>query len=375
MRTALAIFLLAGLAGSCGDLNPVEVPFDVSTCQDNWSVLLQASGNVWDIQAAPTESTLSWSKGQLYFAYWDPAATNPHAIARLSTSSSLRSYTDVANFNTPYWWIENDQLIYVDGNYLLYSVPLTGDDPPTQLADIAQGAADPYFLNFVLDANAVYWVSLDRTSSAATRTWSVWRVLRASGEQQQLVVMPHLNADSGVASILTLTQDSVMVTDGVSATLGGSLYVVPKTGGEPRVLPAPSSAWLLATSSDGTALWLESLSGGKSYRMWRSTVDGAAPTPFWTDKPPALFLTHAWSDGNGGWYLAAWEYTGAKMEDGSQHTSIWSLNSSGHGARLACNPLPGVTSELGTALSPTSLFLLERDGTSSDTKSIVSIAR
>jgi hypothetical protein len=120
---------------------------------------------------------------------------------------------------------------------------------------------------------------------------------------------------------------------------------------------------------------LESLSGEKSYRLWRSTTDGAAPTPFWTDKPPALFLTNAWSIGDGGWYLAAWEYTSATMNLESRHTSMWALDSSGNGARLACSPLAGTTSGLTTALSPAALLLLYRDGEASATKSIVSIVR
>ena len=371
MRTALAVFWLAGLVGSCGGLASEGAPLDVSACQDHWSVLLQASGNVWDIRTNMRGSGLSWNNGKLYFAYWDGAAANPGAIASISTSSSVRSYSDVANIAPFYWWIENDQLTYVDGHYQLYGVPLASGVEPTQLVDIAQDTADPYFVNFALDADAVYWVSLER----ATKSWSVWRALRASDERQQLMVRPVSNAASGEGSTLTLTQDAVMVTDGVSASLGGTLYVVPKTGGDARILPAPASGWLLATSSDGTALWLESLSGGKSFRMWRSTVDGAAPTPFWTDKPPALFLTNAWSNGNGGWYLAAWESTSANMDSESQHTSIWALDGSGHGARLTCNPLPGTTSELATALSPTTLFLLDQDESSSATKSIVTIAR
>jgi hypothetical protein len=371
MREGLAIFLLLGLGGSCGDLDSAEAPLEVSTCQDNWSVLLQASGNVWDIGTSTNGFGLSWSNGQLYFRYWDKAAAAPWAIASISTADSSRSYSNVASVYPPYWWIEDDQLIYVDGGYQLYGVPLAGGVDPMQLLDMVQDTTDPLFFNFVLDADAVYWVSLER----ATTSWSVWRALRASGERQQLMGMPVSNAASGESSTLTLTQDSVMVSDGVSATLGGKLYLVPKTGGDARVLPAPSSAWLLATSPDGTTLWLESLSGGKSYRLWRSTIDGAAPAQFWTDKPPALFLTHAWSDGNGGWYLAAREYTSATMDVDSEHTSIWSLDSSGHGARLACSPLPGTTFELATALSPTTLFLLDRDGSSSATKSILSIAR
>ena len=365
------MFWLVGLVDSCGGLAPADSPLDVSTCQDNWNVILQASGNVWDIQTNMRGSGLSWSNGHLYFEYFDRAATNPGAIASISTSSSIRSYSNVANIDPSYWWIENDQLIYADGRYQLYGVPLAGGGQPAQLVDIAQDTPDPYFVNFALDTDAVYWVSLER----AAKSWSVWRALRGSGERQQLMVMPVLNAASGEGSMLTLTRDSVMVSDGVSATLGGTLYVVPKTGGDRRVLPAPASGWLLAANSDGTALWLESLSGGKSFRMWRSTIDGAAPTPFWPDKPPALFPTNAWSDGHGGWHLAAREYTSAKLDSESQGTTIWALDSSGHGVRLACNPLPGATSELATALSPTTLFLLDRDESSSATKSIVSIAR
>jgi hypothetical protein len=189
--------------------------------------------------------------------------------------------------------------------------------------------------------------------------------------------MPIASADPGLGSTLTLTQDSIVVFDGTPGlSAGGLLYVVPKTGGTPRALPEPSPGqMMLATNADGVSLWLESVSGGKSYRMWRSTIDGAVPTPFWTDKPPSLFLPNAWSDGTGGWYLAAWEHTNGEMAPDSQHTSIWSLDSSGHGVRMACNPLSGITSELATALSPTTLFLLDGDGTSHETQSILSIAR
>jgi hypothetical protein len=277
----------------------------------------------------------------------------------------------VAPLSSHSWWIENDQVIYIDGNYVLTSLPLAGGAQPTPLVDLVQGTADPDFLNFVLDAEAVYWISVEWSTSAyGIASWSVWRALRSTGERQQLAIMPILNATSGIGSSITLTQDSVMAFD--NSPVYGTLYVVPKSGGEPRVLPAPSNGDLLATSSDGVALWLESLSGGTAYRMWRSTTDGAAPTPFWTDKPPALYLTKAWSDGNGGWLLAGWEYSNAKMGSDSDHTTIWSLDSSGRGTRLACNPFSGIAYNFATAHSPTALFLLYQDVTSN---SIVSIAR
>jgi hypothetical protein len=370
LRGLLAVFLLAGLASSCGGSDSTVATLDVSTCQDNWSVLLQASTNVWDIHADTDGSGLRWSNGQLYFQYWDKAATNPSAIASISTSGSDHSYSNVAPLSSFSWWIENDQVIYIDGNYVLTSLPLAGGAQPTQLVDLVQGTADPNFLNFLLDAEAVYWISWELSTSARLASWRVWRALRSTGERQQLAIMPILNADSGIGSSITLTQDSVMVLDNFPAH--GTLYVVPKSGGEPRVLPPPSNGELLATSSDGVALWLESLSGGAAYKMWRSTIDGAAPTPFWTDKPLALYLTKAWSDGNGGWHLAGWENTNAKKFSDSEHTTIWSLDSSGHGVRLACNPFPGIAYNFATAFSPADLFLLYKDVTSN---SIVSIAR
>ena len=385
IRKALAVCLFVDLVGSCGGIGAADdAPLDISTCQDNWSVLLQASDNVWNIQSSLGGSGLTWSNGQLYFDYWDRASANREAIASLPTSTPGQQYTNVMSFDAPnvapsYWWIEDDQLIYVGGNIALYSVPLNGSAQPTQLVDLAQSSSNTYVIDidFVLDAEAVYWVRLERgTSSDTTSGWSVWRALRTSGELQQLAIMPVASAYSGSKSTLTLTQDSVVVFDGILGIMGGgTLYVLPKTGGTLRVLPEPSPGWLLATSADGVSLWLESLSGGKSYRIWRSTIDGAVPTPFWTDKPPSLFLTQAWSDGTGGWYLAAWEYTKGELAPDSQHTSIWSLDSSGHGVRVACNPLSGFTSELATALSPTAFFLLDMAGTSDRTESILSIAR
>ena len=131
---------------------------------------------------------------------------------------------------------------------------------------------------------------------------------------------------------------------------------------------------MLGTSSEGVTLWRTSASGGGGYLIWRSTSDGAATTPFWTDLPPTLSVTNAWSDGNGGWHMAAWEATDATMNFASQHTTLWALDKSGHSARLACNPLANMTREYSTALSPTAVFLLDSDD-SRQVRSIVSIER
>ena len=379
---ASAVFWLAGLGASCGGqgLGSVGAPLDLSTCQDNWRVLLQDSGSDWTITTDLNGSGLSWSDGQLYFEHRDSAWNNPGTLASIYASTPVGSYTDLVPVDSPSWWIEDQQLIYVSGAYLLYTVPLAGGTQPTLLVDLAQDTPNPFFINFVLDAEAIYWVSLQQVPTDVsgwytTTGWSVWRALRATGERQQLAIMPVLSAQSGLGASLVLTRDAVVVYDGIQG-LTGTLFVVPKAGGGPVALPSPSSAsyLMLGTSFEGVALWRTSASGGGGYLMWRSTSDGAAPLPFSTDMPPTLSVTNAWSDGNGGWYMAAWESTDATMNFASQHATLWTLDKSGHGARLACNPLGDMTREYATALSPTAVFLLDSDD-SRQVRSIVSIAR
>jgi hypothetical protein len=381
MLEVLVFCALAGLVGSCGGGDAAVAPLDLSTCQDNWSVLLQDSRDVWAITTDLNGSGLTWSNGLLYFEHRDWTWANPGTIASISASTPVQSYTDMAPVDSSNWWIEGDQLLYVSSTYQLYSVPLAGGGQPTLLVDIAQDSANSFLTKFVLDAEAVYWVSLQQTMSATapglgtTTGWSVWRGLRATGERQRLAIMPVSYPQSGLGASLALTQDSVLAYDGIPGS-AGTLFLVPKTGGGPVTLPSPSSAWnwMLGTSPDGVALWLTLVPGESGcYEMWRSTSDGTPPTPFWTDKPPELYLTNAWSDGSGGWYMAAWEFT--NMAIGSRHTSIWSLDKSGRSARLACNPFAVGTDEDAMALSPTALFLLDSDDSPSQTRSIVSIAR
>jgi len=381
MAEALAVFWLAGLGASCDGqgLRSGGSPLDLSTCQENWRVLLQDSGTDWTITTDLNGSGLSWSNGQLYFEHRDSAWTNPGTLASISASTPVGSYTDLVPVDSSSWWIEDQQVIYVSGAYLLYSVPLAGGTQPTLLVDLAQDSPDPFFINFVLDTEAIYWVSLQQVPSDAsgwytTTGWSVWRALRATGERQQLAIMPVLYAQSGLGASLVLTRDAVVVYDGIQG-LTGTLFVVPKAGGGPVALPSPSSASyrMLGTSFEGVTLWQTSASGRDGYQIWRSTSDGAALTPFWTDMASTMSVTNAWSDGDGGWYLAAWESTDATMNFASQHTTLWSLDKSEHGARLACNPLGNMTSERSAALSPTAVFLLDSDD-SRQVRSIVSIA-
>ena len=384
---ALAVYWLAGLGASCGGQGlgsagtPREHPLDLATCQDNWRVLLESPGRDWSITTDLNGAGLSWSNGQLYFEHRDDAWANPGTLASISASTPVGSYADLVPVGSSSWWIEDHQLIYVDGAYQLYAVPLAGGTQPTLLVDLAQGTANPFFINFVLDAEAIYWVSLQQVPSGSsgwytTTGWSIWRALRATGERQQLAIMPVTSEQSGLGASLVLTRDAVVVYDGTQG-IAGTLFAVPKAGGGPVALPSPSSAnySMLGTSSEGVNLWGTSVIGVGGYPMLRSTSDGAAPMPFSTDMPATLSVTHAWSDGNDGWYLAAWESTDGTMSFASLHTTVWSLDKSGHSARLACDPFASMTSEYAIALSPTAVFLLDSDDSSRQVRSIVSVAR
>jgi hypothetical protein len=383
---ALAACWLAGLGASCGGQGlaskgtPAAHPLDLATCQDNWRVLLDSSGKDWTLTTDLNDAGLSWSNDQLYFEHRDEAWAKPGTLASISASTPVGSFTDLVPVGSASWWVEGHQLIYVDGAYQLLAVPLAGGIP-TLLVDLAQGAANPFFTSFVLDPEALYWVSLQQAPTDVsgwytTTGWSLWRALRATGERQQLATMPVTSAQSGLGANLVLTRDAVAVYDGTQGA-AGTLFVVPKEGGGPVVLPSPSPSsadyWMFGTSPEGVNLWGTSRLGGGGYPLLRSTSDGAAPTPLSTDMPPTLFLTHAWSDGKGGWYLAAWESTDGTMSFASLHTTVWSLDDSGHGTRLACNPFASMTSEYASALSPTTLFLLDSDDSSRQVRTIVSI--
>jgi hypothetical protein len=145
MAEVFAVFRLAGLGASCGGqgLGSSGALLDLSTCQDNWRVLLQNSGNDWTITTDLNGSGLNWSNGQLYFEHRDPAWTNPGSLASLSASTPVGSYTDLVPVDSSSWWIEDHPLIYVSSAYVLSSVPLVGGTQPTLIVDLAQDALAP----------------------------------------------------------------------------------------------------------------------------------------------------------------------------------------------------------------------------------------
>jgi hypothetical protein len=372
-ESCLVMALLSWFAGSCGGQSSGGSPLDVSVCSAGWNVLLQSSQNVAIIDFAPrspTGSGLTWSNGQLYFEYYDNVERGHPVIASLSTSG--RGVTQIAAAASPYWWIEADQLTYIAGNYVLYGTLLDGSTQPIQLVDIGQGAADLNLSGFVLDTQAIYWISVQLATSDTVASWSLWQATRGTGQQLKLADMPLKSPASGIGSSLTLTEDSVLVYDQDYAVLTGTLYKVPKTGGAPAVLPTPVSGWPIGIGSDGTSIWGET--SGNRPQLWRATANGTAPSQVWPDLPRSLYFTDAWPDGSGGWYLVGWEPDNSSPS-AKTYTSVWLLDGKGQASRLACAPLPFVASVYAGATSSDSLYLLLNDGSHLNEESIVSITR
>jgi hypothetical protein len=315
----------------------------------------------------------------LYFQYWDAVAAVPQSVILASlftadTSSHRAGFVvKVAKANFAYWWLEGDQVTYLhdDG---LYGMPLDGSAEPTRLTELLLYEEDNVSpTSFVLESEFLYWSSREKLTSAETKSWSIWRATRATGERAQLASMPVRGPSSGLMPSLTVTADKVIVFEGLEG-LSNTLYAIPKAGGDPQVLPAPTSARMIGIAPDGSALWQGHPSAGDDgYQLWLSTADGAAPSPAWLALPSSVFATDAWPDGSGGWSLVAQEITPASSP--MYYTSVWWLEPTGGASRLACTPLPGTPYTRAAALSPTSFFLLQQDGSSLASKSIVSIAR
>jgi hypothetical protein len=367
------MLLLSWFAGSCGGQSSGGSPLDVSVCSAGWNVLLQTSRNVAIVNFAlhpPTGSGLAWNNGQLYFEYYDNVEKGHPVIASLAASGG--GVTQVATAAFPYWWIEANQLTYISDNYILYGTLLDGSTQPVQLVDIGQGAADLNLLGFVLDTQAIYWISVQSETSSTVASWSVWRATRGTGEQLQLAAMPLKSPTSGIGASLTLTEDSVLVYDQDYGAQTGTLYKVPKAGGAPVVLPTPAAGWPIGIGSDGTSIW--GATSGNRPQLWRATADGTAPIQVWPDLPRSLYFTDAWPDGSGGWYLVGWEPENSSPS-AKTYTSVWLLDGKGQASRLACAPLPFMASVYAGSTSSDSLYLLLNDSSHLNEESIVSIAR
>jgi hypothetical protein len=327
MSVLMSVLMSVVAAGGCDDgisLAPVVDRPRLESCSTTFEEVLALGIR----ESAPTH--LTWDRNVLYYS--DAAGVEAVPL-------DGRPPATVVDALARAFWIEGDDLLFVEKGDQLSRVPLTGGSP-TLIVDgqtLETPPAYAYSTNQALDDRFLYW---DRQPQI-NEPWGVWRIPRAGGVPELLAPLP--KRDPPYASpLLALTPDSVLE----ALDRQASAYVVPKQGGEARALARPTAgtATLLGIGPGGV-LWSiykgpptgDGLDEAAEVRL--STVDGSSQQttlPFWTNKPPTLAPTvlGSWPDGSGGWVVSS----GERFDDQISHQTIWIVDALGNGARVACDP-------------------------------------
>jgi len=224
----------------------------------------------------------------------------------------------------------------------LQQVPLTGG-APTVLADgMTIDVAPDYAVAgaFAFDGQYLYWDLHPPTGS--TTYWSAWRMPAAGGAAEQLANLPPPLASQSNLHTLTPTPGGLLVAvDHLSSV---AAYLVPSSGGSPATLPVPPSDGTDSASVDSLmgagpngVVWLTS--AATSTVSLTDLTDPTTPVwrPLWTALPSTLIVSHlsAYPGGDdGSWIIGGFE----RFDDGQEHVSLWSVDATGNGVRLGCDP-------------------------------------
>jgi hypothetical protein len=274
---------------------------------------------------------LTWDRNILYYA-------DASGIQALPVDG--RAGWIVAEAAASAFWIEGDDLLYVEGDDRLFSVPLSGGAPVPVADGQTVGVAPEYAWswNQLLDDAYLYWDWFQQRGPV----WSLWRMPRTGGAAEQLATLPPRDP-TYAWPLAAATADSLLM----ALDSQGAAYAVPKSGGELRVLRPPPdpdvSPRLMGVGAAGV-LWAEFAGPAHDgtldsvYRVLVTDVGGAGDPgarPFWQEKPPTFqpLGLGAWPDRRGGWIVAGLE----RFSDDVTHQSIWSLDATGSGQRIACD--------------------------------------
>jgi len=327
---------------ACGEGKPgPRSGLDPRDCARGWQVLYSPPQVVDGL--SPLHPKLSWRAGRIYF----PGTEGPDESPLLSLPTAGGEPTTVLRHLGTEYWIEDDRVLYVEEG-VLYRMPLSGSEPeriPEAIADshvYADGKELTWARNWTLGGAALYWISSPTLGAPQS---SFWRASRDLGDIRVLASLD-LAFDDGSLDRLVSIADQLLTTSGASARV----WQIPKEGGEARELPrfGAGMAKILAVIDDGTIVWRRESS---TAALGRSRLDGRPVEPFPTSVPSNVSVTDVWSDGMGGFYLAATE----KAADEAWHVTIWHLDQSGQGARIACDPQIG-SSMLGAVAGPDGLY-------------------
>ncbi len=354
-RSLLRLFLLLALGPiSCGaDPAELEPRADPVQCSPAWQVIFN-----------PGQERLGWPPNRLRLhrdrLYFAQTSVDEHGVRSMATTGGpVATLTQKAPFH---FWVEDRGVIYIDEEGIR-AVPLGGEPPETVVSTDAWKVRFP--LAQGLDGGRFYWAT--QAYEGGARSWALRAQPRDGGPPAELVRVPADLTDS-VRDVVPVGEQIVAIPFG-----GTKLRVIPRAGGEARLLP--DGGELLGVGDDGALLWrseeggFDGRKGSDRYGVRLSRLDGRPAVPFWTGKPPNAFPRAAWSDGAAGFYVSAWEWAA----DDAMHSTVWWVDRDGRGRRLAC--APEVKSSVETAaVGPDALYVIDQH---SDFKhwSIVRIAR
>ena len=327
----------------CGRIDGLDepVPPDADACGGAWQ-LVQTLG----VMSSAPEGLL-WDANELYYALGDPSRIE----AMNAATGAVRI---VAATQAMKLWIEGDNLLYTCSDDRLLSVAKAGGLPSVVVDGLTTDRAPSYAIadDHALDATFFYWLFMPQLAGAP---FSIWRVARAGSAAEKLVDLPFPNPSWSWQTLYLMDDQLVVALDAQAVA-----YVVPKTGGNVRVLSGPPAA--SGPSSNGhlgatrtAVVWKrDSVVRGMSEPVDLFTsdprVDSASPHPFWTDKPAALRPASAWGDEC---IVTALE----RFTDGQYHQSVWRVDPSGTtGRRIACDVTPDTSMTFGFAPAPDALY-------------------
>jgi hypothetical protein len=218
-------------------------------------------------------------------------------------------------------WIESEQLFYASGP-VLRQVPVAGGTPTVVLGhEPSPTEAYPRIYSHLLTPTALVYTQLGDTAGF-TDLWSAPR-------------------DGGPALLLATVSkpDEVQrleVSGGDLLVAGpfGNGAAVPFAGGAPRLLADVGRL----SGVDARGVYGFAVKGTfdptyEQNEMHVAPADGGPAKSFWPDLPPRLAPYALWSDGQDGWVVAALE----TFDDGRAHQSIFFVDGTGVGTRVACD--------------------------------------
>jgi hypothetical protein len=315
---------------SCGGTDSATPPPELASCTSGWQVVRPFEPAVW----GPT--ALAWSAGALYFA--TPPGERNEIRSFPASGGETRTVTSKWG---DHLWVEGDRLLVASFDEL-FSVPVTGGEA----TPVLQGGTQqlPNELRIVtdsaLDGTHFYWLVL----GAGTE---VWRMPRAGGRAQRLAILPPI----GQEREFRVTASGILVTGWRSDTV----HLLSKETGEVRSLaPLDGLGGDVHGADDQRVLvrrWTGATATSATSALYQLPLSGSNPERFWPSMSPTLDMVGGWSDGRGGWLISALE----EFTDGHRHASIWAVDGTGSGRRIACSAeaLTAGQLEIITAVMPT----------------------